>query len=344
MNKALDNIIAVILAAGKSSRMKSKINKLMIMFENKPLVQHVRDACVQAGIKRIIVVVGPEATDMTTSLGNSVEYAIQHDRLGTGHALMQTNQNLKNFHGELVVLVGDHPFITAESILYLINHHRESQAAATLLTAIYEQPPAYGRILRDKSGKVVRIIEERDASAEEAKIKEVNISTYCFDTQIVLPLLNELDVNNVQKEYYLTDIVAILLQHHYRVEAIPYEDNKIGAGINSQWDLAIALKIMRDDYLKKLMLSGVTIIDPDSTFVDSTVKVGPDTIIYPYSYLEKGTSIGADCIIGPQTRLSSAKIANGVKIQFSVIENSEINAGNKIGPFAYYKAGKKLST
>jgi len=306
MNQSLTNIAAVILAAGKSSRMKSKINKLMVMFEDKPLVQHVRDACAQAGIERIVVVIGPEARDINDSLGNSVEYAIQHDRLGTGHALMQARQKLKDFQGDLVVLVGDHPFITPESILYLINHHRESQAAATLLTALYEQPPAHGRIVRDKSGKVVRIVEEKDASAEEAKIKEVNISTYCFDTQSVLPLLDELDVDNVQKEYYLTDIVAILLRHRYRVEAIPYDDNKIGVGINSRWDLAVALKIMRDDYLKKLMLSGVTIIDPASTFVDSTVKIGSDTIIYPYTYLEKGTIVGTDCAIGPQVKLSSA--------------------------------------
>lgn len=342
MNQSLDNIAAVVLAAGKSTRMKSKLNKLLVMFENKPLVHHVRDACLQAGIKKIVMIVGPEMKDIEASLGDSVEYAIQHDRLGTGHALMQARPMLKNFNGDLVVLVGDHPFTTAESIFCLLKHHRESHAAATLLTAVFEQPPAQGRIVRDRTGKVVRIVEEKDASPDEAKIREVNISTYCFDAQIVLPMLDELGADNVQKEYYLTDIVSILLEHHYRVEAIPFEDNKIGVGINSRVDLAIALKIMRDDYLKKLMLSGVTIIDPTSTFIDSTVKVGADTIIYPYSYLEKGTVVGADCVIGPQVKLSAARIADGSQVQFAVIENSEVNNNMKIMPFEYYKDGKKV--
>ncbi|MBN1350026.1 NTP transferase domain-containing protein [candidate division KSB1 bacterium] len=339
MHQPLNNIAAVVLAAGKSTRMKSKLNKLLVMFEDKPLVHHVRDACLQAGIQQIIMVIGPEMQAVKSSLGDSIQYAVQHERLGTGHALMQARPLLKNFKGDLVVLVGDHPFITDESILCLLKHHRASHAAATLLTAMYEQPPAQGRIVRDSTGKVIKIVEEKDATPEEIRIKEVNISTYCFDAQVVLPLLDELGADNVQKEYYLTDIVAILLRHHYRVEAIPYEDNKIGVGINSRLDLATALKIMRDDYLKKLMLSGVTVIDPASTFVDSTVSIGADTIIYPYTYIEKGTTIGPDCVIGPQAKLSASQIGKGAKIQFAVIDNCEIKDGARVGPFEYIKDG-----
>jgi len=345
MEKKIQNVGAVILAAGKSTRMKSKINKLVSPFEGKPLVQRVIDACQairleSTQLQKIILVVGPDSTEIQDSLGDTVLYAIQHQRLGTGHALMQSKPLISEEIEHIVVLAGDHPFVTPECLEHLITSHLKETAAATILTAVYEEPPAYGRIIRDNAGNILRIVEQKDATEAEKNIREVNISTYCFQVKAVLPLLSTLQANNVQEEYYLTDIIELLLKQGEQVQAIPYHDNCIGVGINNRVDLAKAYSLARNKHLEKLMLSGVTIIDPNSTFIDSSVEIGNDTTIYPFTYLENGTKIGSDCKIGPHVKITNSTIADEVTIEFAVIEDHEIITGEKIGPFVHLKSEK----
>ncbi len=233
----------------------------------------------------------------------------------------------------IVLVVGDHPFITAESLKFLVSEHKKFQAATSLLTVKYDDPPGYGRIVRDQVGRILKIVEQKDATPEEAQIKEVNISTYCFHVPTVMPLLSELQSDNAQHEYYLTDIIEMLLQRGHRVQAIPYHDNTVGLGINNRVELAKALKVAREKYLEALMISGVTIMDPNSTYIDSTVKIGSDTIIYPYSYIENGSVIGSDCQIGPNIKISNSRIDDRVTAQFTVIENSKIASGSEIPAF-----------
>ncbi|MCK5739220.1 NTP transferase domain-containing protein [bacterium] len=337
MPKTQPLVGAVILAAGKSTRMKSKTNKMMTLFEGKPMIRRVTDACQDAGIRQLVIVSGPEAQNLRSALKNDAEFAIQHERLGTGHALMQAKPFINEDIENIIVLVGDHPFISAEAINYLISEHQQNAAAASLLTVSYENPGTYGRIVRNQLGKIVRIVENKDATEDEKKINEVNISTYCFNVKKALPLLEELGTNNVQKEYYITDIVEILLKKGERVQALPYSDNRIGIGINNRVELANALQVARVDNLNRLMVSGVTIIDPNSTYIDFSVTVGQDTVIYPFSYIEKGTRIGNDCQIGPNVRLTDAGIGNNVKAEFVVVESSDVPNATVMQPFTHLK-------
>lgn len=338
MEKIFDDVGVVVLAAGKSKRMKSKTNKLMTSFEGQPLIHRVYQACHKNSFRQIILVVGPDANDIQDSFKKMpVSFAIQHERLGTGHALMQAVPLIEPQSEHIVLVVGDHPFITADSLEYLVRAHKEQQAATTLLTAHYENPPAYGRIIRDNAGRIVKIVEEKDATPAEKKIDEVNISTYCFQAPTVLPLLHDLQANNAQQEYYLTDIIEILLQKGHRVQAIPYADNTIGIGINNRADLAYALKQARQKHQAELMQSGVTILDPESTYIDSTVQIGADTIIYPFSVIEKNTKIGSDCIIGPQVRISNSRIPDHKTIEFAVVENITLSGEISVKLFTQVK-------
>lgn len=334
MKNLFQNVGVVILAAGKSKRMKSKVNKLMTKFEGKPLIQRVYDACRENPFEKIMMVIGPDSPEIPALLGDSVAFAIQHERLGTGHALMQARPLIDKTIEHIVLVVGDHPFITPESLKLLVSEHKKHEAATSLLTVTYDDPPGYGRIVRDQVGRILKIVEQKDTTPEEAQIKEVNISTYCFHVPTVIPMLGELQSDNAQHEYYLTDIIELLLQRGHRVQAIPYHDNTVGLGINNRVELAKALEVARKKYLEKLMISGVTIIDPHSTYIDSTVKIGTDTTIYPYSYLEEGTIIGTDCRIGPNTKITQSQIGDAVTTQFTVIENSKIPGGRQIPPFS----------
>jgi len=328
----------VILAAGKSTRMRSKTNKLLLPFDGQPLIKRVYQACQRNEFAQIILVIGPDADEIKALFADEpVDFAIQKQRLGTAHALMQAIPLLYCRLKQLVLVGGDHPFMTTECIKYLVEVHQQEQTATTLLTAIFDQPPAAGRIIRDECGNILRIVEEKDATEAEKQIREVNISIYCFDIPTVIPLLDQLQTDNVQQEYYLTDIVEILLKHGHRVKAIPYRDNRIGVGINNRVDLAQALKIVRTEHLEKLMRAGVTILDPNSTFIDSSVKIGQDTIVYPFCYLEEGTVVGNDCIIGPHVKLSQVRVADGQKVEFCVIENSTIDSNQSVKPFSYIR-------
>jgi bifunctional UDP-N-acetylglucosamine pyrophosphorylase/glucosamine-1-phosphate N-acetyltransferase len=241
-----------------------------------------------------------------------------------------------------LTLPGDSPFITGKILKEMIERHKNSRAAATLLTSILPDPGSYGRIIRDYRGKINKIIEMKDASYEELKIREVNSGTYCFKSKHLKKLLPELDKRNVQGEYYLTDVIGLLSGRNLLLETIVASDQKVVLGVNNRAELALALKEFQEIILERHMLSGVTIIDPKSTFIDITVKIGRDTIIYPYCFIEKETIIGENCAIGPHAKISGCKIEDKVKIESSVLVDSNISAGETVLPFSYIKENKKI--
>lgn len=335
MNSIPRQTVAVILAAGKGVRMRSRIPKVLHTLLGKPIVSYVIEASQKVEADRTLLVIGHQSELVRQTLGPDYEYVEQTQQLGTGHALMVASKTLRGFRGDILVLAGDTPFLTGQILKKLIKHHKKTGASATIMTAVMDPPPAYGRIIRDASGRVLRIVEERDTTLKEKKITEVNTSHYCFRSEEVLPLLSSLNTDNDQGEYYLTDIIQLLVQQGNPVETLISNDPDILAGINSRLDLSKASNMLREKITRRLMDSGVTIIDPPSVYIEPDVKVGKDTVIHPFTSLTGRTTIGQGCSIGPQTKLLDAKIGENCRIEFSVIEHRKIEKGATIGPFAF---------
>jgi bifunctional UDP-N-acetylglucosamine pyrophosphorylase/glucosamine-1-phosphate N-acetyltransferase len=326
--------IAVILAAGKGTRMKSDLPKVLHPLMGKPIVSYVIDACKEAGVKRMILVIGHEANQVKETLGPEYDYVEQTEQLGTGHALMMAVPKLKDFQGDLLVLAGDTPFLSGDILHALIDKQRKFDAAAAMLTAVMNPAGAYGRIVR-KNGTILKIVEARDATPEELEITEVNTSHYCFMAERVLPLLAKLQTNNDQGEYYLTDVIHMLVAQQDKVESITSDDPNVLMGINNRLHLAEANAIQRKKLVDKWSLEGVTFMDPLSVYLEPDVTIGNDTVIWPGAVLAGRTHIGKNCQIGPHVRIQDSGIGDGCKVEFAVIERREIPAGEIIGPFAF---------
>jgi bifunctional UDP-N-acetylglucosamine pyrophosphorylase / glucosamine-1-phosphate N-acetyltransferase len=334
---------AVILAAGKSTRMKSRLPKPLHPLCGLPLSRHVVEACRAAGVFRTVVVIGHEADAVRLGLGDDLEYALQEQQRGTGDAARAAENALSGFDGTVLVLAGDVPLLRTETLQRMIEHHRATGASATLLTAFLDDPTGYGRIVRKADGTVARIVEHKDATAEERAIKEWNPSIYCFQTRDLFAALRDVQPNNVQGEYYLTDVIGLLAAGGRRVEAVSTDDPREVLGVNSRVDLAEVGRILRERILIDLMLSGVTITDPVSTYVDAGVTVGQDTTIEPQTYLHTGTTIGEDCRIGPMTRIVNSRIGTRTRVIASQIVDCEVGSEVQIGPFANLRPGCRLA-
>lgn len=322
---------AVILAAGKSKRMKSALPKAVHPICGKPVTRHIVDACFSVGVNEIVVVVGHEAEAVKQAIGSDVKYALQAEQLGTGHATMQAMPLITQ--PTILLLPGDTPLISADAIQRLIQVHRESGAAATLLTAVMEEPANYGRIIRGPEGNVERIVEARDASPDILEIQEIATSIYCFDTQLLKESLAELKTDNAQGEYYLTDTIEVLRSKGHTVRAVIADDWRDTLGINTRVELADAAKVMRKRILTSLMLDGVTIIDPKTTYVDAGVVIGKDSVLHPCTVIEGKTTIGENCIVGPFTRLMDARLGNHIEVRSSTVTGAELPDGACIGPY-----------
>ncbi|MEA1962437.1 MAG: bifunctional UDP-N-acetylglucosamine diphosphorylase/glucosamine-1-phosphate N-acetyltransferase GlmU [Bacillota bacterium] len=333
---------AVILAAGKGTRMKSQYPKVVHRVAGKPMVVHVVDAVHKAGVEHAVLVVG-HGREMVQTLfaEGSADFVVQEEQLGTGHALLQARNAIKD-EETILVLAGDTPLLQSETLKLLIDHHEVKGAVATVLSTAVNDPFGYGRIVRNKDGSFQKIVEEKDAIGAEKKIGEINSGMYCFQAGKAFEALQKVSTSNAQGEYYLTEILEIFTKEEQRVEICQVEAQEDVYGINDRVQLAEAQRILQDRKNRELMLNGVTIIDPSSTFIDMDVEIGRDTIIYPFTVLEGLTSIGQFCEIGPNSRISDTRIGDNVFIENSRIKEAVIGDECMIGPFAYLRPQAKL--
>ncbi len=337
----MEPVHAVVLAAGKGARMRSDLPKVLHRVCGQPIVQYVLDALHQAGVSPPILVVGHGADRVRQVVGPQDRYADQAEPLGTGHAVLQALPLVLDDGHPVVVVYGDTPLLRAETLQALIDLHHKSRAAATLLSAELADPTGYGRVIRNPDGRVQKIVEERDCSAEERLVKEINAGTYVFDQRALRDGLRTLSPDNAKGEYYLTDTIGWVLSHGRTVSVLAVTPDE-AMGINSRQDLAAAEAVMRQRILASLMDAGVTVVDPATTYVHARVTVGPDTIVHPQSYLEGTTIVGARCTIGPQTRLVDATLEDGVTVVQSTVTESSVGADTRIGPYSHLRPGTRV--
>ncbi|MFE5324461.1 bifunctional UDP-N-acetylglucosamine diphosphorylase/glucosamine-1-phosphate N-acetyltransferase GlmU [Paenibacillus sp. NPDC056579] len=336
------NIMGIVLAAGQGKRMKSKLYKVLHKVCGKPMVGHVVHVLEQLQTRRTVVVVGHGAEAVKSYLGDRVEYAMQEQQLGTGHAVLQAKDLLANEDGLTVLLYGDTPLVTSEAVQEMIRVHQEKGAAATVMTAIFDNPFGLGRIIRDENGRVARIVEQKDCTPEEREIKEINSGMYCFDNRKLFEALSQVKNDNSQQEYYLTDVIGILVNQNDIVEAYCTPDAIETLGVNDRVALAEAEQHMRARINRGHMVNGVTLIDPANTYIEADVTIGADTIVYPGSVLKGSTVIGEDGVIGPNADIADSTLGSGVQVKHSVLTEAEVGDGTSIGPYAYLRPGAKL--
>lgn len=328
---------AIILAAGKGTRMKSKLYKVLHPVCGKPMVEHIINRVEETEPTEIITIVGHGADKVKEQLGDRTEYALQAEQLGTGHAVLQAESFLKGKKGTTLVISGDTPLLTSTTLQNLFEYHQGKNASATILTAKADDPTGYGRILRDHVGIVEKIVEQKDATIEEARIQEINTGTYCFDNELLFDALGKLDTDNAQGEYYLTDIIEILKNEGKNVAAYMTEDFDESLGVNDRVALAKANEIMRGRINHQHMVNGVSFIDPKATYVDDGVQIGAETVIEPGVYLKGATVIGENCLITANSQLVDSVIEDDVVIESSVIEESIVHSGADVGPYAHLR-------
>ncbi|TXC85003.1 bifunctional UDP-N-acetylglucosamine diphosphorylase/glucosamine-1-phosphate N-acetyltransferase GlmU [Metabacillus litoralis] len=339
----MDNRYAVILAAGQGTRMKSSLYKVLHPVCGKPMVQHVVDQVSKLELSKTVTVVGHGAEKVKSQLGDTTEYALQSEQLGTAHAVMQASSFLENEIGTTIVICGDTPLITAETMSSLLAHHQETNAMATILTAKADDPTGYGRIVRNSEGTVEKIVEHKDANASEREITEINTGTYCFDNQELFRALSNVSNDNVQGEYYLPDVIEILQKEGKIVSAYQTASFDETLGVNDRIALSQAEKIMKQRINKEHMRNGVSIIDPDHTYISAEAIIGKDTVIYPGTMIQGDSVIGEECIIGPNSEIKDSKIGNQTTIRQSVAHDSEIGDSVAIGPFAHIRPSSTIS-
>ncbi|MEI5909622.1 bifunctional UDP-N-acetylglucosamine diphosphorylase/glucosamine-1-phosphate N-acetyltransferase GlmU [Bacillus spongiae] len=328
---------AVILAAGQGTRMKSKLYKVLHPVCGKPMVEHVMNQISDLQINQTVTIVGHGAEEVQSHLEGRSLFAFQEEQLGTAHAVMQAEAILGEKDGVTLVVCGDTPLIKSQTIEALLKHHVEVDAKATILTSYADNPTGYGRILRDGQGLVERIVEEKDASTQEKAVNEINTGTYCFDNKLLFEALKRVSNDNVQGEYYLPDVIEILQSQGEVVSAYQTDDFEETLGVNDRVALAQAEIIMKSRINEEHMRKGVTIIDPNNTYIGPDVKIGRDTIIYPNTTISGECVIGEDCQIGPGTEINHSLIENETVIQQSVVRYSKIGNNVVIGPFAHIR-------
>jgi bifunctional UDP-N-acetylglucosamine pyrophosphorylase/glucosamine-1-phosphate N-acetyltransferase len=334
---------AVILAAGKGTRMKSKRPKVLHSIAGKPMVSHVL-AAVGEAVKRehVYIVTGYEAELVEAELGGAYTYVRQEKQLGTGHAVMAAKAHLSGRQGETLVLAGDTPLISGTTLNNLLAVHRQMQAAVTVLTAVVDDPAGYGRIIRNEQGLIKKIVEHKDAALDELKVREINAGIYCFDTEHLVEALGKISNQNAQGEYYLTDCIEIMSQKGETIAGYTVDDPDEIMGVNDRVALAQAERIMRRRINVRHMQNGVTLIDPDQTYIDQDVQIGRDTVIYPGTLLAGQTVIGEDCHIGPFTHLVNVKVHQGAQVVQSQARDAVIGARATVGPYAYLRPGTSV--
>ena len=342
------NLAAIILAAGDGTRMLSKIPKVIHSLYGKSLIGHVLDAVRGAGIGRIIAVIGYRSDLVRDHLGPGVQTVLQRSLKGTAHAVKQALPRLKGFRGDIVILYGDTPLLTSKTVRGLIEAHHREGAACTLLTASLGEPTGYGRIVRDQTGRIVRIVEDADATQAERAIEEINVGAYCFQAQALNSALKHVSPAP-NGEYYLTDTVAYLVKMGAPLASAPTRSVGEFLGINTRADLARVQTIMRSRILEQFMFSGVTIVDPYTTYIDGSAVIGQDTVIYPHTVIEGEVRIGRRCQIGPFCRIgrktvlgSEVQVANFVDLTHCrLADRAEIHGPARVNSGQVIRAGSR---
>lgn len=341
-----NDIEIIILAAGLGTRMKSSTIKILHRAAGRPIVDYVLDLAAGIGNTIPVMVIGHQRDDVQKAVGGRARFAVQAEQLGTGHAVLQAAQILEsgNLRGKrILILSGDVPLTRPETLKRLLDEHERGRNALTLLTMKLDQPGMYGRILRDGSGAVTKIVEAKDASADEKKINEVNAGIYVFSGEHLFDNLRGLSNSNAQGEYYLTDLLAVLRKAGHRVGAVIADDPVEALGVNSRADLAQVEAEIQRRIVQKLMAEGVTFRNPSTVVIDSTVSIGNDTVIYPFVTLEGSTTIGSGCVIEPGVHLANVRVGANVHVKTgTVAEGAEIADEAMVGPYAHLRPGTKL--
>lgn len=338
--------ISIILAAGEGTRMKSNTPKVLHKVCGKPILEYVINASKDAEVERNIVIIGHEGqqvsdyfveepiTFRTQPIGEDIPY-------GTGFAVKQAIDLIED-ESTVIILYGDTPLITKDTVNKLIKYHKDEENHGTVLTAMLEDATGYGRIIRDDKENISKIIEHKDATSEQRQVKEINSGIYCFNGGVLKYALEQIDNNNAQGEYYVTDVISILKDKGYKVGAYIIENPVEIHGVNSRVQLAFSEKIMRSRINESFMVEGVTIIDPENTYIEDGVEIGFDTVIYPGVTIQGNTRIGNNCIIRSNTRIVNSIIEDCVEIESSLIEDSTIDTQSHIGPNAHLRPNSHI--
>jgi bifunctional UDP-N-acetylglucosamine pyrophosphorylase / glucosamine-1-phosphate N-acetyltransferase len=335
-------LAVIVLAAGLGTRMRSATVKVLHRIAGRPMLSHTLANVLGLKPDRTVVVLGHQSDDVRKVLPDTVEAAIQKEQLGTAHAVICGLKKLRGHKGTVMVVSGDTPLLDAGALKAVATAHRRKRSDITVLTAVLDDPYGYGRIIRNGSG-VAAIVEEKDASADQKRINEVNTGTYCFETDTLRSALRKVRAANAQKEFYLTDVVELTSISGGRVSAAQAANPEEALGINSRADLAVAERLLRRKTNRRLMDSGVTMTDPDATYVDTGVIIGRDTVVHPGNHITGNTVIGERCVLMPGNVISDSTIKDGVVVKgYSVITNACVDDGASVGPFAHLRPGSRL--
>jgi len=337
-----ENLEVIILAAGLGTRMKSGTIKILHRAAGRPIIDYVLDLASDLGSQPPVMVIGYQREAVQKSVGNRARFAVQEQQLGTGHAVLQAAQFV-NPAKRVMILSGDVPLTRIETLRRLLDEHERSGNALTLLTMKLADPAMYGRIVRDEGGAVVRIVEAKDATDDERRIDEVNAGIYVFNGEHLFDNLRNLEPENAQKEYYLTDLLSVIRREGHRVGAVVASDPIEALGVNSRGELAQVEREIQRRVVERLMAEGVTFRNPDTVVIDSTVAIGPDTVVYPFVTLEGATRIGEGCVIDPGVHLNNVTLGDDVHIKTgTVAEDAVIEDEAAVGPYAHLRGGTKL--
>lgn len=336
------DLAVVILAAGEGTRMKSDLPKVLHPLAGRPLVTYSLDTARELTDRSPVLIVGHGAGAVTETAGDDVTAVTQSEQLGTGHAVLQARDALAGRSHLVLVSYADMPLLTAETLGRLIEVQQDNSGPITMLTLVRENPRGFGRVVRDEDGAVVEIVEEAVATPEQLTIQELNAGVYCFDARWLWGHLDEIPLSLPKEEYYLTDLVGMAVNEGRPVEAVVAEDDDETLGINTRVDLAAAESALRRRINERWMISGVTIVDPSTTYIEPGVTIGWDTVIQPNTHLRGGTTVGERCTIGPNTIVEDSTIADECVVTASVVEQAVMERGSDVGPFGHLRKGARL--
>ncbi|WP_353893347.1 bifunctional UDP-N-acetylglucosamine diphosphorylase/glucosamine-1-phosphate N-acetyltransferase GlmU [Proteinivorax hydrogeniformans] len=331
------SVAAVVLAAGKGTRMKSKKSKVLHTILDKPMLEYIYDALDGIKTKKVVTVVGHQKDQIIDRFDNRSDFVTQDEQLGTGHAVMQAEGKLKDFPGHVLILCGDTPLLTSKTLKKLTDYHLDGGYEGTILTAHQQDPSGYGRVIRGEQNNVTSVVEQKDATESQKKIKEVNTGIFIFKAKTLFKLLKNVENNNAQGEYYLPDVLKIMIENQMDVGAMQMEDSTEMIGINDRVMLQHAQKVMQNKINLELMQEGVTIIDPESTYISPECRIAQDVTVYPMTFLKGNTMIEEGAVIGPNATVVNSKIGRNTVVVQSQVQDSEVRDDVQVGPFTHIR-------